>query len=61
MTLHAHRFDLVLVDGGSGRCEDVLHPLGVPEARAQRLRSLTCLPDEVSEDFNVAYGVKLKN
>ena len=50
-------FDLVLVDGGSGRCEDVLSPLDMPAERAQKLRSLTCLPNEVSENFNIASGV----
>ena len=49
--------DVIMVDGGSGRCEGVLNPLGVPPERANRLRSLTCLPGEVSERFSMAGGV----
>ena len=50
-------FDLILVDGGSGRCEAVLSPPGVPEEQAAKLRSLTCLPGEVSYGFNMGSGV----
>ena len=35
-------FDLRMVDGGSGKCEAILHPPGVNEKAAQRLRSISC-------------------
>ena len=50
-------FDVILVDAGTGRCEGVLAPLGMPAERARKLRSLTCLEDEVSESFSIASGV----
>ena len=50
-------FDVILVDAGSGRCDAVLRPAGVSEERAARLRSLTCLPGEVSDEFNIGTGV----
>ena len=53
-------FDLVLVDGGSGRCEDVLRPLSMPESQALKLRSISCLPDEVSESFIIGGGVGVR-
>jgi len=34
--------DLILVDGGSGRCEALLRPPGVGERDARKLRSLLC-------------------
>ena len=50
-------FDVILVDAGTGRCEGVLDPLGMPAERARKLRSLTCIEDEVSESFSIASGV----
>ena len=35
-------FDLIMLDGGSGRCEALLRPPGVSEAEARKLRSMTC-------------------
>ena len=35
-------WDLILVDGGSGRCEKLLRPPGVSERDAKKLKSLTC-------------------
>ena len=35
-------WDLILVDGGSGRCEKLLRPPGVSERDARKLKSLTC-------------------
>merc|ERR1719272_458798 len=49
-------FDVILVDAGSGRCDAVLRPEGVSEERTSRLRSLTCLPGEVSYEFNMGTG-----
>ena len=34
--------DLVLVDGGSGRCSSILHPPGVSDKDARKIKSLTC-------------------
>mgnify|MGYP006135904783 FL=1 len=50
-------FDVILVDAGSGRCDAVLRPAGVSEERAAQLRSLTCLPGEISTEFNMGTGV----
>ena len=35
-------FDLILMDGGSGRCAKLLRPEGVSEEGARKLKSLTC-------------------
>lgn len=35
-------FDLIMVDGGTGRCDKMLHPVGVSEKDARKLRSMTC-------------------
>ena len=35
-------WDLILIDGGSGRCEKLLRPPGVSERDAKKLKSLTC-------------------
>ena len=35
-------FDLIMLDGGSGRCEAMLRPPGVREAEASKLKSMTC-------------------
>jgi len=43
-------FDLVMLDGGSGRCDRLLRPQGVAEADATRLRSKLCMPGDVSTD-----------
>lgn len=50
-------FDLILVDGGSGRCDELLNPAGMSEEQAAKLRSLTCLPGSASLQFNIATGV----
>lgn len=34
--------DLVLVDGGSGRCSKILHPPDVSDKDARKIKSLTC-------------------
>lgn len=34
--------DLLLLDGGSGRCAKLLRPDGVSEREVRKLRSLTC-------------------
>ena len=34
--------DLIMFDGGSGRCKTLLHPNGVSEKEAAKLKSLTC-------------------
>ena len=34
--------DLIMLDGGSGRCERFLRPPGVSEKEARKLKSLTC-------------------
>ena len=40
---HARAFvDLIMLDGGSGRCASLLRPPGVSELEARKLRSLTC-------------------
>ena len=31
-----------MVDGGSGRCDEVLRPPGVSEKEAGKLKSMTC-------------------
>jgi len=36
-------FDVRVVDGGSGKCEALLHPPGMPDVQAKRLGSLTCV------------------
>jgi peptidylprolyl isomerase len=36
-------FDLRLMDGGSGRCEELLHPPGVSEKVTGRLKSIGCV------------------
>jgi len=35
-------FDVILMDGGSGRCSALLRPEGLSEREAKKLRSLTC-------------------
>ena len=40
-------FDLRLIDGGSGRCTDLLRPLGMSDAEARRRKSLGCLPSDL--------------
>ena len=35
-------WDMILIDGGSGRCEKLLRPPGVSERDAKKLKSLTC-------------------
>ena len=34
--------DLIMVDGGSGRCEKILHPPGVSDKDASKIKSMTC-------------------
>ena len=34
--------DLIMMDGGSGRCDSLLNPPGVSAQEAKKLRSLTC-------------------
>ena len=34
--------DLIMRDGGSGRCKALLNPPGVSERDARKLRSMTC-------------------
>ena len=36
-------WDLRLVDGGSGKCEAILHPPGVTDRISQRLKSISCV------------------
>ena len=43
-------FDLVLMDGGSGRCDELLRPKGMSEEEAEGQRSNFCLPGDVSRD-----------
>ena len=45
-------FDLRLIDGGSGRCTDLLRPAGMDEAEAARRKSLSC----VAKDVKVSPG-----
>ena len=35
-------FDIIMLDGGSGRCESLLRPPGVSEKDARKLKSMTC-------------------
>jgi hypothetical protein len=35
-------FDVIMFDGGSGRCDSLLRPPGVDEQKANLIRSLTC-------------------
>ena len=35
-------FDLIMLDGGSGRCEAMLRPPGLSEAETAKLKSMTC-------------------
>lgn len=35
--------DVILVDGGSGRCAEILRPAGVSEVGARRLKSISCV------------------
>ena len=35
-------FDLIMLDGGSGRCEAMLRPPGLSEAEASKRKSMTC-------------------
>ena len=35
-------FDLLMVDGGSGQCQEVLHPPGVSDEVSLRLKSISC-------------------
>ena len=35
-------FDLRLMDGGSGRCDELLHPPGVSDVGSSRLKSISC-------------------
>jgi hypothetical protein len=34
--------DVILVDGGSGRCDSILRPAGMSEKDASKRRSLLC-------------------
>ena len=43
-------FDLVLMDGGSGRCDELLRPKGMSEDEAEGQRTNFCLPGDVSRD-----------
>ena len=43
-------FDLIMLDGGSGRCDKLLRPAGVSEQAAQKLRSRLCLPEDMRTD-----------
>lgn len=36
-------FDLRMIDGGSGKCEEILHGPGISDKASQRLKSITCL------------------
>ena len=43
MLPHATAFvDVIMLDGGSGRCDRLLRPPGVSERDALKLKSLTC-------------------
>ena len=46
-------FDLIMLDGGSGRCVSELSPPGLPVPEARKLRSLTCIPGSASESFSM--------
>ena len=35
-------YDLIMLDGGSGRCESLLRPAGVSEREARKLKSVMC-------------------
>ena len=37
-------FDIRMVDGGSGRCDKILHPPGVSDKVSLRLKSISCVP-----------------
>ena len=43
-------FDIRLVDGGSGRCEELLRPAGISEEEAGRRKSLSCMPNDLRVD-----------
>ena len=43
-------FDLIMVDGGSGRCAQLLNPSGMSADEARKRRSKLCLPDDVRTD-----------
>ena len=43
-------FDIRLVDGGSGRCEELLRPPGISEDEAGRRKSLSCMPNDLRVD-----------
>ena len=47
-------FDLIMLDGGSGRCDNLLRPKGVSVEDARKRRSKLCLPGDVRVD-----GVRL--
>jgi len=41
-------FDIILLDGGSGRCDEVLRPPGLSEKEASKIKSTTCLSEKVA-------------
>lgn len=43
-------FDVIMIDGGSGRCEALLAPPGLSEQEARKRRSRLCLPEELRVD-----------
>ena len=43
-------FDIRLVDGGSGRCEELLRPAGISDEEAGRRKSLSCMPNDLRVD-----------
>ena len=43
-------FDIRLVDGGSGRCEELLRPAGLSEEEQSRRKSLSCMPNDLRVD-----------
>lgn len=42
--------DVIMIDGGSGRCAQLLAPPGMSDADARKLRSRLCLPEDVRTD-----------
>ena len=43
-------FDIRLVEGGSGRGEELLRPAGVATEEAGRRKSLSCMPNDLRVD-----------
>ena len=42
--------DVIMLDGGSGRCAELLAPVGLSPEEARKRRSRLCLPEDLRID-----------